>query len=308
MSDQAGQQGLWTTVTAGGRRLDRACLRGELVRVHPGVYADGALEPAGAYLVTDSGPDPSYTRQVRAALLSLGSDAFARGRTAAVLHGWPLLVEPRRTLAIGLPHGRTRSSLPDVRLSQHRKPQTTLIRPVPEAQRLLVTAPLRTVLDAGRELPLMEAVVLADSALRAGAVSLGQLMAGARAQSGSRGARRVWRVIDWADPRSGSVLESVCRVRMRQAGLLGFTTQVELVTAGERVRRVDFCYARERLVIEVDGERWHADPAVDRRRDNALVAAGWRVLRFTWREVMRDWDGVRSQIEHALGRPRVLAA
>ena len=43
------------------------------------------------------------------------------------------------------------------------------------------------------------------------------------------------------------------------------------------------------MVIEIDGWAWHSDAArfrADRRRQNALVAAGWTVLRFTWQDVI----------------------
>jgi very-short-patch-repair endonuclease len=38
-------------------------------------------------------------------------------------------------------------------------------------------------------------------------------------------------------------------------------------------------------VVEIDGLAFHSDPAdfgTDRERQNRIVLAGWRVLRFTW--------------------------
>jgi hypothetical protein len=52
---------------------------------------------------------------------------------------------------------------------------------------------------------------------------------------------------------------------------------------------VDFSWPALRLVVEVDGWETHGDRASfeeDRRRDALLGAAGWRVLRFTWRQVV----------------------
>lgn len=51
------------------------------------------------------------------------------------------------------------------------------------------------------------------------------------------------------------------------------------------IGRVD-CYWREaKLVVELDGGRYHDGLSAresDRKRDNRLMAQGWRVLRFTW--------------------------
>jgi len=45
-----------------------------------------------------------------------------------------------------------------------------------------------------------------------------------------------------------------------------------------------------RLVAEADSYAWHRSPSAlddDRERDVALTLAGYRVLRFTWRQVTR---------------------
>ena len=58
---------------------------------------------------------------------------------------------------------------------------------------------------------------------------------------------------------------------------------------------VDFSWPSLRLAIEADGWETHGDRRAfeeDRRRDAALVAAGWRVLRFTWRQVVHEPEAV----------------
>ena len=52
---------------------------------------------------------------------------------------------------------------------------------------------------------------------------------------------------------------------------------------------VDFLWAAPRLVAELDGHRAHGTRRAferDRRRDQLLAAAGYRVVRFTWRQVV----------------------
>ena len=55
--------------------------------------------------------------------------------------------------------------------------------------------------------------------------------------------------------------------------------------------RRDFVWPEARLVVELDSWTWHRGRARfkdDRARDQALVAAGWRVVRFTTRQLAQD--------------------
>ncbi|MGH2837616.1 MAG: endonuclease domain-containing protein [Thermoleophilaceae bacterium] len=75
--------------------------------------------------------------------------------------------------------------------------------------------------------------------------------------------------------------------------------------------RVDFYFATLDLVVETDGLRYHRTPAQqtkDRKRDQALTAAGLTVLRFTHAQVRHEPDHVerilRSAGSSGLPRPR----
>ena len=59
---------------------------------------------------------------------------------------------------------------------------------------------------------------------------------------------------------------------------------------------VDFCWPEERLIVETDRRRHLSRAAFerDRARDQALVAAGWTVLRFTYRQVLEEPARVRD--------------
>jgi hypothetical protein len=53
---------------------------------------------------------------------------------------------------------------------------------------------------------------------------------------------------------------------------------------------VDFVWRKRRLVVEVDGYRYHRAPSrfeSDREKDVYLQTRGWRVMRFTWRQITR---------------------
>lgn len=176
---------------------------------------------------------------------------------------------------------------------------------VPEEDLLLtkeglrITSVPRTVVDLARALPLPKAVAVGDSALRqrlALEPDLRRVLLASRG-SGSAQAHRVGRLLD---PKAGSVLESVLRVVLVEAGLPAPLTQHEIRQGRRLVARVDFCWPAERLVVEADGFAFHSDRTAyrkDRERLNQLVLLGWRVLRFTWEDVM-------SRPEHVVGAVR----
>jgi very-short-patch-repair endonuclease len=64
---------------------------------------------------------------------------------------------------------------------------------------------------------------------------------------------------------------------------------------------VDFLCRDEKLIIEVDGGQ-HAENVHDQRRDAALHAEGYRVLRFWNSDVLRNEDGVLTMILASLQR------
>jgi very-short-patch-repair endonuclease len=58
---------------------------------------------------------------------------------------------------------------------------------------------------------------------------------------------------------------------------------------------VDFHWADRGLVVEADGYEWHSSRRAledERRRDQLLIAAGFRVVRVTWRQVRRAPDAL----------------
>ena len=72
------------------------------------------------------------------------------------------------------------------------------------------------------------------------------------------------------------------------------------------IGRVDCVWRAERLVVELDSERHHGSRSArerDRKRDNRLVAAGWRVIRITWDDLRDRPDAVVEQglaaLQHA---------
>ena len=65
---------------------------------------------------------------------------------------------------------------------------------------------------------------------------------------------------------------------------------------------VDFACHGSRVVVEVDGDTHYSDEGVlkDRERDGYLSARGYRVLRFTNLDVMKNAEGVYLTLEEVL--------
>jgi len=67
----------------------------------------------------------------------------------------------------------------------------------------------------------------------------------------------------------------------------------------------DIVFEILKLVVEVDGWAFHTTPDRfhrDRERQNRLVAAGWTVLRFTWRDLVERPEYVLATIRTMLDR------
>jgi very-short-patch-repair endonuclease len=148
-----------------------------------------------------------------------------------------------------------------------------------------------------RCLDTVDAVVVVDSALRQGSVRRRSLDARLRGPGSVEARRR----LGLADARSGSVIETVARLALRQAGL-----PVDCQVLIQGVGRVDLVVDGW-LVVELDGFAYHSDRdryRTDRRRTNGLVARGYRVLRFSYEDVMFHLADVVAQVVavHAAGR------
>jgi very-short-patch-repair endonuclease len=100
-----------------------------------------------------------------------------------------------------------------------------------------------------------------------------------------------------ADGVCESGIETIFWLRMRQPA-----PRRQILIRG--VGRVDFLFG-DRLVVEVDGAEFHADEEhfeADRHRDARLSARGYRVLRFSYRQVIYDWPAVDAAVRAAISR------
>ncbi len=163
------------------------------------------------------------------------------------------------------------------------------------------TSPLRTVLDCARDLPFAQALAVADSALRAKAVTYDELNAAATKAQRRRSAQ-VRRVARYADGRAANPFESELRALCIEVGL-DVIAQYEVRASGVRIHP-DLTSPLLGIIIEADSWAHHGEKRPDWVRDvtryNALATDGWIVLRFTWEQVRFDPAYVRSVLRDAM--------
>jgi very-short-patch-repair endonuclease len=99
-------------------------------------------------------------------------------------------------------------------------------------------------------------------------------------EPGARGSRRLDRVIEFADPRAESPMETRLRLLIVLAGLPRPEVQYPLPEAGVRF---DLAYPDVKLAIEYDGG--DHDDLLDRRRDISTGRLGWYTARFTKHDI-----------------------
>ncbi len=90
----------------------------------------------------------------------------------------------------------------------------------------------------------------------------------------------------------------------RSANLAGWTANSPVRVGGVLIHP-DVRFDRAALVVEVDGRAFHSSPEqhdADHRRQNALVAAGWTVLRFTPRQIAETPAAVIGLVRATLAR------
>ena len=111
-----------------------------------------------------------------------------------------------------------------------------------------------------------------------------------------------WRSTVEQRPRLRSRLEARLLPRLIEEGLTIPRSNAKLDIDGYRVE-VDLLWEEQRLAIETDGEQTHGTPVAfhrDRKRDQILLAAGYRTARITWDQVRDEPAAVINRIARML--------
>jgi hypothetical protein len=167
-----------------------------------------------------------------------------------------------------------------------------------------MTKPVRTGFDLARGPELEDAVVAVGALLTHCHVTVDQISAYANdGRTSWHGISRLWKALSLAAHGAESPMETRLRLLLIRAGLPVPVLQHPVRDdTGAFIARLDLAYVHARLGIEYDGES-HWDPRAvrkDLRRQNALRAWHWSLLRFTSDDVLRQPRRLVAQVSSAL--------
>ncbi|WP_285589105.1 type IV toxin-antitoxin system AbiEi family antitoxin domain-containing protein [Actinomycetospora sp. NBRC 106378] len=219
---------------------------------------------------------------VRAALLSLGGDAVLVGPAAAWWHG--LIDRCPDVIDVAVAPRHQHRARPGVRIVRRVVP-----RAASDTKRgVRVTTVPHTVLDTAAALGRVEGARVMDTALQRRMVALPILERLHEARPRRRGRPVVTRLLALAAGGAVSEAERRAHRTMTAEGIRGWTANLELDLPGFGRAVADVAFRREKVIVEIDGWAYHRDLRAflhDARRQNALAAAGWTVIRTNWYEL-----------------------
>lgn len=233
----------------------------------------------------------SDNARIRVGVWGYGDDAVATGLSAAWWHR--LTQYAPDTVEVTVPRHRRLVRQPGTRLRRRDLDPAEVV----ERDKLRVTSIPLTVVEAvarrGGGAKLMDSALQRHVDLPA----LWRAHLNNKGRHGSPAARALLRA---AEDGTRSAAERLLAKLLREAGITGWKANYRVCGY-----QVDYGFPHIKLALETDGWAFHSDVEDfhrDRVRQNALILAGWTVLRFTWLDLTEYPDRVIAQIEHALAR------
>lgn len=282
---QHGVVAIWQLYVLGfsAREVERRLEAGRLHRIYRGVYAVGHAK------LTERG-------RWMAAVLRFGPDALLSHRSGAGLRS--LLPDGRAIIDVTVP-GRSRRPLAGVRLHQ---PRSLHPADLDAHDGIPTTSVPRLLLDIAATEPkrlLERAFEAAERQRVLDTRAVRELIGRAHGHSGRQALIALTAAVGEPDHHTRSRLERRLLKHCRAAGL-----PEPAVNVWVEGYEVDMLWADAKVIVELDGWEFHRTRMAferDRARDVRLQLAGYRVLRFTWRQLETEPDAVVAAVRAALG-------
>jgi len=259
---------------------------GRLHRLHRGVYAVG---------------HPRLTHHGRwmAAVLTYGPEAVLSHRSAADL--WGIRPSASARIEVSVP----RPARARIGIDVHRS-ATLGATDLTSEDAIPCTSVARTLLDLAEVLDrrgVERAVEQAERLRLFDLRAVDEMIARANGHRGSGVLRSVLDELNDPGP-TASEFEEGFLALCRRAALPQPRVNAWIVL-DDRAVKADFLWPAQRLAIETDGHDFHSGRAAferDRARDQRLTVAGYRVVRFTWRQLVGEPERVAATVRTLLAR------
>ena len=258
------------------RVVNRRATTGRLHRIHQTVYSlvpRELLKREGLWM---------------AAVLACGPDAVLSHRSAAALlelrdWGWTKIevTVPRRSarrhegVAV---HRSTKLTAKDVTVVNN-IPRTSAARTLLDLAEVVTMRQLERSFDQAEIAEVFDLKAIQDQLAR------NPTRAGAKAVRGVLETHYIGKTPTWSEN------EEALLAITRPLGIPDpDTNQFVILDDGGPPIRVDFVWRDQRVAIEADSRKWHLTRQrfeTDRQRDQRLIAAGWTIIRTTWKQMTR---------------------
>jgi hypothetical protein len=167
------------------------------------------------------------------------------------------------------------------------------------------TTPSRTLVDLAAVLGQTDLERVVERAERLSLLDLGAVRAILARRRGCRGVARLRLALALYEPESKFTRSDLEVAFLRLCRTAGLPPPVVngLVDVPGRSFEVDFHWPDRRVAVETDGFDTHRTRAAferDRRNQQLLATAGWRLIRCTWRQVAGNPHDLREAIRAAL--------
>jgi Protein of unknown function (DUF559) len=282
--DQLGKLGL------SARAVQNRAATGRLHRIHHTVYSlvpKALLKREGLYM---------------AAVLACGPGAVLSYRSAAALHGLRSWGHTSIEVTVRRRSARTHPGIAVHRSMTLTETDTTVVDGIP------VTSLERTLFDLAELFDQRQLERAFDQAEIVEGLDLNKINDQLARNPTRPGAKKVRHVLEnhyvGSTPTENDFEEALLALT-RGLGLPDPEVQfwIDPGDGGPPIR-ADFAWPDRRVVVETDGEKTHGTRQAfqrDRRRDQRLIAAGWTVIRTTWRQLKQRPDELKPILLKLLG-------
>jgi hypothetical protein len=270
-----------------------------LVEIRHGRWSTAAWHPVTRGVQRKADADDAFLADLQSWQTILRPAAAFTHLTSARLRGWWLPPGPPWLPVFVCMSGAQNAP---------RRPGLDVTRRIvpPDSERLhglLVATPAETILACADDLGVIDLVVLIDSAMHLGVVTIEELEVLARRHR--RGAPRLRQALRYVDGRSESAWETLLRL-LHVAGDVPVEPQHELFDAdGLFVARGDLWIVGTTTFHEYDGAHHltKEQQRIDLRRARRIGDVGWLRRGYTSEDVLHQAQSVLRDADLALGRP-----